>query len=182
LGSPLQMTGRRRAWAKLEENRIRAAEFSLDILVWGPAQSDSLEYRKRVEIRDALREDGHNADFSEDLLPPDPPPDPLQDELFQVDAANLVVVLYGSRGTQTEVDRLLSHSQFAEKALVFLTPETLAAALGSVSQATWKTLQKVGQVFEYTTAQLEACWVVGKACEEAQVLRRAAYAATVLER
>lgn len=171
------MLDRRPAWAKLQESRLKAAAYALDVLVWGPAPGEGVEYRKRVEIRDALKSAGHEAAFSEELMPADQPDvDPLEDELLQADAAHLIVVLYGGRGTQTEVDRLLIYPRFAEKALVFLASDTLAVVLESVSQGTWKKLCKFGHVVEYSEQELEACSVVGKACQFAEGARRAAYA------
>ena len=172
------MLDRQEPWARLQENRRKAASYALDVLVWGPAPGESLEYRKRVEIRDALTAAGHHAAFSEQLVPADSPDvDPLDDELLQADAAHLIVVLYGSRGTQSEVDRLLVNSRFAEKALVFVAGEILALAMQSVSQGTWKKLSRIGHVVEYSSEELEACAVVGKACEFAETARRAAFVA-----
>lgn len=89
------MLDRQEPWARLQENRRKAASYALDVLVWGPAPGESLEYRKRVEIRDALTAAGHHAAFSEQLVPEDSPDvDPLDDELLQADAAHLIVVLY----------------------------------------------------------------------------------------
>ena len=104
------MLDRREPWARLRESRSKPGSYPLDVLVGGPAPGDSPEYRKRVEIRDALKAAGHNAALSEELIRADQPDlDSLEDELLQADAANLIVVLYGNRGTQTEVDRLLIH-------------------------------------------------------------------------
>ena len=48
-----------------------AVSYPLDVLVWGPGPGESPEYRKRVEIRDALKAAGRTAAFSEELMPPD---------------------------------------------------------------------------------------------------------------
>ncbi len=44
----------------------------LSVLIWGPSEhGDKDFYEKRVQIRDRLRELGHQADFSEDILTSD---------------------------------------------------------------------------------------------------------------
>jgi hypothetical protein len=169
--------------ARLREHEAKAARIALTVLVWGPAPGDSLEYRKRCEIRDTLRAEGHDAAFSEDLLPKNRAvDDPLDEELLQADSADLIIVLYQSRGTQTEVDVLLGYPRFAEKALIFVSQETHAAAYKSVSGGHWKKLEKIAQIVEYTAEQLNACLVVGQAHDWAEKCRRAIYIAQVKRR
>src|SRR5688500_225765 len=100
----------KKGWERLCTRRDAAKRHPLRILVWVPAKGGDLEFQKRLEIRDTLRRENHYAEFSEDLVPKDGSAnDPFDEELLQADEADFIVVLYGSRGTQTEVDRILSH-------------------------------------------------------------------------
>jgi hypothetical protein len=167
-------------WRRLHEHQERAQAHSLAILVWGPAPGDSLEARKRAEIRDALITAGHEARFSEDFSEEESVLDPLEEELLQADSADLIVVLYGERGVQSEVDTLLAVPDFASKAVIFIEQETYGRVLKSVSRGTWRKLQRLAtEIREYTPEELERCSVVGDACEIAHRARMAAYVATV---
>jgi hypothetical protein len=166
-------------WERLERHNQAASRYPLAVLVWGPAPGDSIEYRKRCEIRDALNKAGHQARFSEDLIDSNRRADVLDEEFLQVEAADLVVVLYGSRGTQTEIDALLRHSEFAEKAIIFIHAELLPKALAGVAGDDWKKLQRRAQVIEYTTEELQQCAVVGEADHLVEKTRRAAYIAEI---
>jgi hypothetical protein len=166
-------------WERLERHNEAASRYPLAILVWGPAPGDSIEYRKRCEIRDALNQSGHQAKFSEDLVDSSRSASVLDEEFLQVEAADLVVVLYGSRGTQTEIDTLLRRSDFAEKAIIFIHAELLPKALTGVAGDDWKKLQRRAQVIEYTTEQLQQCAVVGEANRLVERTRRAAYIADI---
>ena len=172
-----------RQWRHYEQHRDGARSYSLAVLVWGPAPSNSIEYRKRCEIRDALKQDGHDAAFSEDLIGPDPiSADPLDEELLQADAADLIVVLYGSRGTQTEIDVLLGYPRFADKSLIFIHDQMYENVRGSVAKGLWAKLGKYADVVKYTTEQMEACEVVARAHDKAELYRRAAYIDAVKEK
>ena len=166
----------RTPWARLDEHNAKADRYPLDILVWGRGADDSIEYKKRCEIREALKKAGHSAAFSEDLIGPDRTVgDALDEELLQVDAADLVVVLYGSRGTQSEIDTLLDDPRFAEKAIIFIHVDIKPGAFKGVSGGRWEKLARRAQIVEYTTEQMNRCEVVGKAEEWATKARRAAY-------
>jgi hypothetical protein len=165
---------------KLKEHQRRAAMEPLNILVWGPAKGDDIEHTKRREIRDVLGEDGHHVYFSEDLiLATKITNNPSDDELLQVDSAHLVVVLYGSRGVQSEIEDLLRYPRLAEKAILFLHEKTLGKVLASYSGEFWKKLRRRAEVITYNTAQFNACKVVGRARALAQDIRRAVYVAKI---
>jgi len=54
------------------KSKLKNIDLKLNILIWGPSpkgSSESLLAKKRIEIRDALIDMGHNAEFSEDLEP-----------------------------------------------------------------------------------------------------------------
>jgi hypothetical protein len=171
-------------WKRYKEHRRRAAQFPLDILVWGPSSADNtLEYRKRCEIRNSLRAAGHHADFSEELIPTTAADlDPLDEELLQADSANLIMVLYEGRGVQTEVDTLLDKPRFAGKAVIFIHVDVYAKVQKSVAWGSWQKLRQHGaSIIEYTTKQLERCLVVQQSCELAERARFAAYVDQVEE-
>jgi hypothetical protein len=168
---------------RLHEHNAKADRYPLAILVWGSGANDSIEYRKRCEIREALTNAGHSAVFSEDLIDKSRAvDDALDEELLQVDAADLVVVLYGSRGTQSEIDVLLDDPRFAEKAIIFIHVDTKPGAFHGVSGARWEKLARRAQVIEYTTEQLNRCDVVGQATQLATKIRRAAYVRDLKQR
>ena len=170
------------AWSRLNEHRRAAAKYPLDILVWGPGEGDGLEYKKRCELRDTLKQAGHNAAFSEELIPQDSPVgDPLDEELLQADAAHLIVVMYGSRGTQSETDTLLDDSRFASKALIFIHKDTFQRVQNSVAKGLWQKLRRHAEIIPYTTEELEACMVVKQAYEFADKARWTAYIGQVRE-
>jgi hypothetical protein len=53
---------------RIEEDARRVrGEARLNVLIWGPTDKSSPVFTKRCEIRDALIEMGHIADFSEDI-------------------------------------------------------------------------------------------------------------------
>lgn len=167
-------------WDRVQKRYEEAATYPLAILVWGPAEDDSIEYRKRCEIREALRRDGHQASFSEELQPPDGDWNPLDAELLQAEECDLIVVLYGSRGTQSEVDTLLTQRDFAWKAAIFIAAEQYPRVMSSASKGTWEDLGRRSQrIFQYTDAELEQCLVVTQAVELARKARIAAYVASV---
>lgn len=127
------------SWEQIEEHRIKARQVYFDILVWGPSVEDGAGHKLRRAIRDHLTDKGHSAKFSEEFTNEGrPAPDPIVDEYFQVDAAHLVVVLYGSRGTQTEVDVLLESEDFARKSIILLSEEIYSRIMKSLSAYKWK--------------------------------------------
>jgi hypothetical protein len=164
-------------WAPLNDLYQRAAQERLHILVWGPAPGDSVEARKRVELRDALIAAGHSAAFSEELVPADGPRlSPMKHELLQAKVADLIVVLYTSRGVQSEVDQLLQYPEFARKAVVLIATDVYENVFTTVASGVWEDLKKFAtEIIEYTPEQLERCEIVGKACETAELARYAVY-------
>ncbi len=106
------------SWKKVDIHRRRARQIPLNILVWGPSHKDRKGYALRMNIRNYLNKNGHSAKFSEELFKEGnikAATDPLIDEIFHADAANLIVVLYGSKGTQTEFDKILGYEKFAHE-------------------------------------------------------------------
>ncbi len=117
------------SWEIIDKHRANARSIVFDILIWGPSETDSSLYVIRKEIKDYCNSNGHSAKFSEDLIKEGTiksAPNPIIDEFFHADAAQIIIVLYESRGTQTEYDRILKYHKFLTKALIF------------VEEATWK--------------------------------------------
>ena len=111
------------SWEIIDIHRLSARKITFDILIWGPSEEHSYLYTLRKEIKDYCTNSGHSAKFSEELILEGnikSAPNPLTDEFFHADAANLIIVLYESRGTQTEYDRILKYNKFIGKSLIFV--------------------------------------------------------------
>lgn len=163
-------------WIKLQRHRREAAKHPLAILVWGPSDDGTPEYRTRCEIRDRLLAAGHDARFSEELARhPAALRDPIDDETLQADSADLIVVLYGSRGTQTEHDVILSNPDIATKAIIAIekAQEDVLVQKALASEA-WKQTKRHARIITYERASLPGT-LVGTVCEIAQEVRQACY-------
>lgn len=99
---------------------------SLEILVFGPAVSPpstdphiaSLQ-AKRVEIKRRLLDEGHSAQFGEDVYDPTLPAhlaDPLLQEIVAMKAADLIIVLVGSPGAIGEAVTIARDQSLCPKA------------------------------------------------------------------
>ena len=138
------------AWQKLKQHRERASHFRLDILVWGPSDDGSTEYKKRCEIRDELKKRGHNATFSEDLCADEEAlKNRLTDEYIQAESADAIVMIYGSRGTQTERDKFLDDVLIAKKTYVLVRKEVLSNVHESISSSNWERMARFATVYQY---------------------------------
>ncbi len=128
------------SWEIIDKHRSKARSISFDILIWGPSNDDSLMYSIRKEIKEYCLKFGHSAKFSEELINEGnykSAPNPLTDEFFHADAANLIIVLYKSRGTQTEYDRILKYERFYKKSLIFIESGTYKKISRSISGVEW---------------------------------------------
>tara|TARA_R110002049_G_scaffold90911_2_gene227346 strand:+ start:257 stop:763 length:507 start_codon:yes stop_codon:yes gene_type:complete len=106
--------------------RARLKTQKLNILVFGPTPSIAGQpgklgeiASKRVEIRDYLLAEGHNAVFPEDEIPKNSN-DPITEEIFLIQDADLVVVIVESYGTNVEAGILSQRASYAEKTFVFI--------------------------------------------------------------
>ena len=125
----------------IEEHRRKIRQISFSILVWGPSQADEEGHNLRLKIRDYLNSIGHDAKFSEELIAEcreEALKSIIQEEVLHAHTANLIVVLYGSRGTQTEFDRILANDSVAIKSIVFVEKDKWESILLSVSRDVWK--------------------------------------------
>lgn len=168
---------RKQRWDRLEQHRLEAANFPLAILIWGPSDDGSAESKVRNRIREALSKMGHDTRFSEELHgQPGAAKDPIDDETFQAASADLVIMLYGSRGTQTERDLLLTVPSLASKAVVFIESRMYdTIRTKALTAKSWETMSRVAKLIVYRKHEL-ARDVVKQACEIAQDLRIAHYA------
>ncbi len=125
----------------IDEHRRKARQIYFRVLVWGPSAQDNTGYKLRLAIRDHLALNGHSAKFSEELIKEGkvkPAPNPIHDETIHATVADLILVLYQSRGTQTEVDKILSDSDLARKAVVLIEETTWNRLMQSVSRFQWE--------------------------------------------
>ena len=128
------------SWDLIDKHRSNARKIKFDILIWGPSAKDTELYPIRIKIKEYLNHQGHSAKFSEDLLKEGldkSAPDPIIDEIFHADAAHIIIVLYRSRGTQTEFDRILKYDKFARKSLIFVEDYLWEELLFSISRYNW---------------------------------------------
>ncbi|OGU80436.1 MAG: hypothetical protein A2315_10710 [Ignavibacteria bacterium RIFOXYB2_FULL_35_12] len=132
------------SWEIIDRHRSNARKIRFDILIWGPSLQDKELYLIRIKIKDYLNGLGHSAKFSEELLNEGldkSAPDPIIDEFFHADAAQIIIVLYRSRGTQTEFDRILKYDKFARKSLIFVEDELWDVLQTSLSQENWNSVK-----------------------------------------
>ncbi len=164
------------SWELLRRHRKLAAQHPLDILIWGPGKSRTLEYRTRLQLRRALKEAGHNAQFSEDLCSePGALEDPLNDERLQAEAAHVIVMIYGSRGTQTERDLMLTERELACKSIVLVEKAVYDHVIpNSVSGKSWDEMSHLAKVIPFHRRELPH-HVVTTVCEMTERIRCACY-------
>ena len=128
------------SWEIIDRHRLNARKISFDILIWGPSEENSSLYAVRKEIKEFCTKSGHSAKFSEELYIEGnckSAPNPITDEFFHADAANIIIVLYESRGTQTEYDRILKYKKFLNKSLIFMEASLWEKIRVSLSGREW---------------------------------------------
>jgi hypothetical protein len=125
----------------LGEHRRLAHTYPLNVLVWGASKNDPDSYKARCDVRDILQQKEHNAYFSEDLCKDILSlNDSVYDEILQARSADAIVVVYESRGTQTEVERILiGNYELISKTIVIIQNDTLSTVQDSLSGFSWKT-------------------------------------------
>ncbi len=152
--------------------RIREANsVSLSILVWGPSESDSDLYRKRVQIRNTLRLMGHDARFSEDWQMPPQELGTLtlkQQELIQAQLADLIIILYASFGSIAETHDMGNLNDLKMKLLV-LVDQQHTGSYGA--QGLLRNLRRYDRVYPYTTDELRTCSLMRRILEEVDYCR-----------
>ncbi|MEW6183306.1 MAG: hypothetical protein AB1500_09060 [Bacillota bacterium] len=94
----------------------------LKVLIWGPGPSSGELYRKRCELRDRLKNLGHQADFSEDVWKPDllsrSGLNLFIAEFLQAKSYDYVVCLMASPGSIAEVHDFARDKRLACKMMI----------------------------------------------------------------
>jgi hypothetical protein len=143
--------------------------------VWGPSKASRYEYQIRVKLITHLRTLGHHAEMSEDLCStPGALANPIHDERLQALDSNLVIVLYGSRGTQTEVDTILDDPTLARKAIIFIDARIRKAVGTSAAGKNWEALARCAQIVEYNPRHYPKC-LLQIVEDKTHALRQAAF-------
>lgn len=114
----------------IEEFYKEIRKTKLTILIWGPAEPNKNSpdyhkktYKKRVDIRNYLRKEGHNALFSEEIqdmakkLGSDP--NVILFEEFQARKADQIIILRTSYGSVGEFHEFWRDESLARKMVVF---------------------------------------------------------------
>lgn len=170
------MDYRAKTWNKLAVHRNNAAEYALNILILGPSNDGTIEYITRCNIRDELQKLGHDARFGEDLHnQTDALPNPVDDLTLQAASADLIIMMYKSRGTQTERDILLSNDYFARKAIIFIEETLYEVVSKSVSGEDWKLMGKVADILKYNSQDIPNT-IIKAVVQKTDTLRKQAYA------
>jgi len=107
----------------------------LSVLVWGPGEKgDEDFYRKRVQIRDKLRELGHETEFSENILTPSVIRaggiNLSVAELLQAREYEYIVSIMGSPGSIGEVHDFCHMPEIAHKMTICINEENLSGYSG----------------------------------------------------
>jgi hypothetical protein len=99
----------------------------LNIVIFGPSQSNSEIYKKRCQIKDLLNELGHKATFPEEIWTPN---DLLKSglnisaaELIQIADADYIICIEDSYGSHGEMHDFARMSHIAIKMLVCIDQE-----------------------------------------------------------
>jgi len=163
------------AWVILREHRRRAATFPLNILVWGPSDDGTREYKARCMIRDELKKRGHNAEFSEVLCKAkDAIPDAMHDEFLQALSADAIIMIYGSRGTQTERDTILVYPDVACKTFLLVEESVWSNIQNTMVSKSWEKMAGLATVIRYESPELLES-KVDLICNQMQEMRKECY-------
>ena len=153
----------------------------LAILVFGPAPSGALDptsqfhklAKKRIEIRDMLRAEGHLAEFPEDLLVgTNFPPRGLLLHYEEVLASShdLIVMLVESPGSIAEVAYFSAKTELAQKTQAFINERYK----GGLPDDTCHTLKVLGGEYRYFKYpdDLDLCYLWGAVRKLVETLQR----------
>jgi hypothetical protein len=140
----------------------------------------------RCKLREKLQELGHGAVFPEDLCDQD---DAWNDELLaeivmQAQEAHVIIMIYRSRGTQSERDifmnDILNNVGFAQKSIIFIEESMHAKLKKSVTGQDWERMGKVAEVQIYKTNE-QPEHIVNNVKTITQKLRRRVYVRDLLK-
>jgi len=173
-------------WSTLEQRRKEGEKYPLRILILGPQEDGTIEYKTRCMLREKLQKLGHGAVFPEDLCKQDGAwsDELLAEIVMQAQEAHVIIMIYRSRGTQSERDILMSNIldnfAFAQKSIVFVENAMLTKLKESVTGQDWENMSKVAEVHTYqATEQPEE--IVNKVKDITQKLRRQVYVRYLLK-
>lgn len=170
---------REEIWDKLEEHRRKAACYPLQILILGPSDDGSIEYKTRCKLRKKLFNYGHKPAFGEDLhKQSNALKNPIDDLTLQADSAHVIIMIYSTRGTQTERDVLLSNKNFADRSIVFVEEALFEQVKTSLAGEDWNLMSRVAEVVKYSKGQLPK-QVIKVASDRTEELRKQVYARTL---
>lgn len=104
------------------QQRLRDVErVPVSVLVWGPAPASTNPIAAvRVDLRAALREQGHLALFSEELCDPESPYSVRTQQLAQASEFDLVVSIPSSPGSIAEAHDFAVDPRVSSKLLLFV--------------------------------------------------------------
>jgi hypothetical protein len=144
----------------------------LVILVWGPGESGGDLYKKRLQIRDALRMKGHAAVFSEEIAGGDidVAMSLKGQEFLQAHAADLVVVIQSSYGSVAEVHDFAEFRVVAFKLLIFIDERAKDGYSYQGALEELRTLYGNVETYQYPRDIVE-CRLLDKVMQKVDVLQ-----------
>jgi hypothetical protein len=147
----------------------------LMILVWGPGESQRDLYRKRLQIRDRLRELGHAAFFSEELETSAPATMSQKGiEFLQAQAADFIVIMQASYGSIAEVHDFASFRVINFKMLIFIDEKAQDGYSYRGALTELKTLYNNVETYKYPE-DVTQCRLLAKVLEKVAVLQTVKY-------
>jgi hypothetical protein len=172
-------------WSVLKQRRKEGEEYPLRILIMGPADDGTIEYKTRCKLKKILQNLGHGAVFPEDLCKQAGAWDDelLGEVIIQAREAHIIIMIYRTRGTQSERDILMSdilnNPGFAQKSIVFIEEAMLEKVKNSVTGQDWENMSKVTEIHTYQKTKLPKD-IVDNVQVITQKLRRRVYVRDIL--
>lgn len=143
----------------------------LNVLVWGPgATSDTLARKKRVDIKNELKNRGHNAMFSEEIEQYGRDLPLTVREKAQVETADMVIVmLEDAPGALVEVYRFATQYHLGKKFCILIPRKYDGGFPGQDIQQVLNI--QVQSVFWYTEEELKRCDVLTEALKQVRIMQ-----------
>lgn len=153
-------------------------ETCLAILVWGPGKSESLLYKKRVEILNELRENGHDSFFSEEEsgnINENQHFTVKSLEYIQSLSSDLIINLRSSPGSIAEAHDFSEHKEIASKMVIFADKETKGSYSTEGALKEMEHLYRRIHFFEYPK-DINECNLLSEIMEIVSTMQRTEYA------
>ncbi len=162
---------------ELQRQTERVKQIPLTVLIWGPSEDTSNPVaEKRVNIRNHLREIGHNAQFSERLSNEECFKDLSEKskEFIQAQSSHLIIVLLeGSPGALAESHDFCNHPELAGKFYIMI-PDSYKD--GYSGKGAIKDLSDgYGGVYWYQEGEIASCKVLNMAAKRVEARRNIMY-------